>query len=50
MKCSFCWKQGSKRKNKILSHTIVGDCYSFVCDECYSEIKNGEYPLLEVVR
>ena len=50
MKCSHCWKQGSKRTNKILSHTIVGDFYAFVCDECYDEIKRGLYPLLEIVK
>ena len=43
MKCHECWRQGAKRTNKVVVHSIVGDYNCFVCDDCYTEIKEGRY-------
>jgi len=49
MKCHECWKQGAKRTNKVVIHSIVGDYNCFVCDECYNNIKTGNYsPVVEI--
>lgn len=50
MKCHECWKQGAKRTNKVVVHSIVGDYNCFVCDKCYNMIKEKKYtPVVEIV-
>ena len=50
MRCWICEQEGASRRNRVLDHFGLDETYRFVCDDCYVDVKKGEYESYSVIK